>query len=146
MAAELNRPFLAFHFFQETPKMPVNLSAPRAQDLLPVAGLRIGVAEAGVRKANRKDLTVMLLEPGSSVGGVFTKNRFCAAPVQPAQPASVYLGDGRGRRRIISPAPPLRRHRTRRAERGRNASCVGVYPRHAPPRTAATAQRLRRED
>lgn len=37
-----------------------------------------------------------------------------AAPVQPAQPASVYLGDGRGRRRIISPAPPLRRHRTRR--------------------------------
>ncbi len=62
--------------------MPVNLSAPRAQDLLPVAGLRIGVAEAGVRKANRKDLTVMLLEPGASVGGVFTKNRFCAAPVQ----------------------------------------------------------------
>ena len=62
--------------------MPVNLTAPRAQDLLPVAGLRIGVAEAGVRKANRKDLTVMLLEPGASVGGVFTKNRFCAAPVQ----------------------------------------------------------------
>ncbi len=62
--------------------MPVNLSAPRAQDLLPIAGLRIGVAEAGVRKANRKDLTVMLLEPGASVGGVFTKNRFCAAPVQ----------------------------------------------------------------
>ncbi len=62
--------------------MPVNLSAPRAEELLPVPGLRIGVAEAGVRKANRKDLTVMLLEPGAAVGGVFTQNRFCAAPVQ----------------------------------------------------------------
>ena len=62
--------------------MPVNLVAPRAQDLLPVPGLRIGVAEAGVRKQGRKDLTVMLLEPGAAVGGVFTRNRFCAAPVQ----------------------------------------------------------------
>ncbi len=62
--------------------MAVNLQAPRAQDLLPVPGLRIGVAEAGVRKQGRKDLTVMLLEPGASVGGVFTRNRFCAAPVQ----------------------------------------------------------------
>ncbi|MEY2802471.1 MAG: hypothetical protein RL513_2056 [Pseudomonadota bacterium] len=62
--------------------MAVNLQAPRAQDLLPVPGLRIGVAEAGVRKQGRKDLTVMLLEPGAAVGGVFTRNRFCAAPVQ----------------------------------------------------------------
>lgn len=62
--------------------MPVNLSAPRAGDLHPVAGVRIGVAEAGVRKANRKDLTVVLIEPGASVAGVFTRNRFCAAPVQ----------------------------------------------------------------
>ncbi|HSW18232.1 MAG TPA: bifunctional glutamate N-acetyltransferase/amino-acid acetyltransferase ArgJ [Ramlibacter sp.] len=62
--------------------MAVNLAAPRAQDLLPVAGVRIGVAEAGVRKAGRKDLTVVLLEPGAAVGGVFTRNRFCAAPVQ----------------------------------------------------------------
>ncbi len=62
--------------------MAVNLQAPRAQDLLPVPGLRIGVAEAGVRKQGRKDLTVLLLEPGAAVGGVFTRNRFCAAPVQ----------------------------------------------------------------
>jgi glutamate N-acetyltransferase/amino-acid N-acetyltransferase len=62
--------------------MPVNLSAPRAQDLHAVRGLRIGVAEAGVRKANRKDLVVFLLEPGATVAGVFTQNRFCAAPVQ----------------------------------------------------------------
>ena len=62
--------------------MPVNLSAPVASDLLPVAGVRIGVAEAGVRKLNRKDLTVFLLDEGASVAGVFTQNRFCAAPVQ----------------------------------------------------------------
>ena len=62
--------------------MAVNLNAPRAGDLRPVPGLRIGIAEAGIRKANRKDLTVFALDPGASVGGVFTANRFCAAPVQ----------------------------------------------------------------
>lgn len=62
--------------------MPVNLSAPVASALHPIAGIRIGVAEAGIRKANRKDLTVFLIDDGASVGGVFTKNRFCAAPVQ----------------------------------------------------------------
>ena len=62
--------------------MPVNLTAPIASDLHPIAGIRIGVAEAGVRKAHRKDLTVFLLDEGASVAGVFTQNRFCAAPVQ----------------------------------------------------------------
>ncbi|MBG9389977.1 bifunctional glutamate N-acetyltransferase/amino-acid acetyltransferase ArgJ [Caenimonas aquaedulcis] len=62
--------------------MAVNLSAPRAADLFPVPGVRIGVAEAGVRKANRKDLSVVLIDEGASVAGVFTQNRFCAAPVQ----------------------------------------------------------------
>ncbi|WOP16154.1 bifunctional glutamate N-acetyltransferase/amino-acid acetyltransferase ArgJ [Ottowia sp. SB7-C50] len=62
--------------------MPVNLQAPDPTQLHPVAGVRIGVAEAGVRKAHRKDLTVFLLDEGASVGGVFTRNRFCAAPVQ----------------------------------------------------------------
>lgn len=62
--------------------MPVNLVAPVAADMHPIAGVRIGVAEAGVRKANRKDLTVFLLDEGASVAGVFTQNRFCAAPVQ----------------------------------------------------------------
>jgi glutamate N-acetyltransferase/amino-acid N-acetyltransferase len=62
--------------------MPVHLSPPDPASLHPVAGVRIGVAEAGVRKANRKDLTVMLLDEGAAVGGVFTQNRFCAAPVQ----------------------------------------------------------------
>lgn len=62
--------------------MAVNLPAPRAVDLHAIAGVRIGVAEAGIRKANRKDLTVVLLDEGASVAGVFTQNRFCAAPVQ----------------------------------------------------------------
>jgi glutamate N-acetyltransferase/amino-acid N-acetyltransferase len=62
--------------------MPVNLSAPKSSDLHPVPGVRIGVAEAGIRKANRKDLTVVEIDEGASVAGVFTQNRFCAAPVQ----------------------------------------------------------------
>ena len=62
--------------------MPVNLTAPDPAALFAVPGVRIGVAEAGVRKANRKDLTVVLIDEGAAVGGVFTQNRFCAAPVQ----------------------------------------------------------------
>ena len=62
--------------------MPVNLSAPDPQTLLPVPGVRIGVAMAGVRKANRRDLVLFALDEGSVVAGVFTLNRFCAAPVQ----------------------------------------------------------------
>lgn len=62
--------------------MPVNLTVPNPANLFPVAGVRIGVTEAGIRKANRKDLTVVLIDAGASVSGVFTQNRFCAAPVQ----------------------------------------------------------------
>ena len=62
--------------------MPVNLVATPASDLYPVPGVRWGITEAGIRKANRKDLAVLLLDEGASVGAVFTQNRFCAAPVQ----------------------------------------------------------------
>ncbi|TPG24195.1 bifunctional glutamate N-acetyltransferase/amino-acid acetyltransferase ArgJ [Variovorax guangxiensis] len=62
--------------------MPVNLTPLNPASLHAVPGVRIGVAEAGVRKANRKDLTVVLIDEGAAVGGVFTLNRFCAAPVQ----------------------------------------------------------------
>ena len=62
--------------------MAVNLLAPNPLGLYPVAGVRIGVAQAGIRKANRKDLSVVLLDEGASVAGVFTQNRYCAAPVQ----------------------------------------------------------------
>ena len=61
--------------------MPVNYSAPAAQDLLPVKGVKLGSAKAHVRKPNRKDVLVIQLEPGTRVAGVFTQNRFCAAPV-----------------------------------------------------------------
>ena len=61
--------------------MPVNLSAPQAHELRPVKGVRLGIAEANVRKPDRKDLLVIKLSPGSRVAGVFTQNRFCAAPV-----------------------------------------------------------------
>ena len=62
--------------------MPVNLVATPAADLYPVPGVRWGITEAGIRKVGRKDLSVLLLEEGASVGAVFTQNRFCAAPVQ----------------------------------------------------------------
>jgi glutamate N-acetyltransferase/amino-acid N-acetyltransferase len=62
--------------------MAVNLSTPNPAELLPVVGVRLGVAEAGIRKANRRDLTVIELASGSRAAGVFTQNRFCAAPVQ----------------------------------------------------------------
>lgn len=62
--------------------MPVNYQTPAPEALFPVAGVRLGVAEAGIRKANRRDLTLLALDPGCRVAGVFTENRFCAAPVQ----------------------------------------------------------------
>ncbi len=65
--------------------MPVNYTPSLAHDLLPVSGLSIGIAQAGIRKVGRKDLTVFLLDEGSSVGAVFTQNKFCAAPVQVSQ-------------------------------------------------------------
>ena len=61
--------------------MAVNLHIPSNDKVYPVAGIEIGVTEAGIRKANRKDLTVFRLSEGTSVAGVFTRNRFCAAPV-----------------------------------------------------------------
>ncbi len=61
--------------------MPVKLTAPQAASLLPVRGIKLGFAKAYVRKSDRKDVLVMTLAEGSRVAGVFTKNRFCAAPV-----------------------------------------------------------------
>jgi glutamate N-acetyltransferase/amino-acid N-acetyltransferase len=78
--------------------MPVNLSAPNPVELFPVLGVRIGVTEAGIRKANRKDLTVVLIDQGASVSGVFTQNRFCAAPVQICRE---HLASGEGVRAML---------------------------------------------
>jgi glutamate N-acetyltransferase/amino-acid N-acetyltransferase len=65
--------------------MAVNSPLPVSANLLPVAGIELGYAEAGVRKPNRKDLLVIKLAPAATVAGVFTRNRFCAAPVQVCQ-------------------------------------------------------------
>jgi glutamate N-acetyltransferase/amino-acid N-acetyltransferase len=62
--------------------MPVNLLAPDPACLFPVPGIELGIAMAGVRKANRRDLSVVTIAEGATVAGVFTANRFCAAPVQ----------------------------------------------------------------
>ncbi|MCP1631659.1 bifunctional glutamate N-acetyltransferase/amino-acid acetyltransferase ArgJ [Kerstersia gyiorum] len=64
--------------------MAVNLQIPPADQIHPVAGVEIGIASAGIKQAGsgKRDLTVFRLAPGSSVAGVFTRNRFRAAPVQ----------------------------------------------------------------
>ena len=62
--------------------MPVNFTPADPASLHPVPGVRLGVTMAGVKKPNRRDLSVIELAPGSAVAGVFTQNRFCAAPVQ----------------------------------------------------------------
>jgi glutamate N-acetyltransferase/amino-acid N-acetyltransferase len=81
--------------------MPVNLSAPTPAELHPVAGLRIGTAMAGIRKAQRRDLVVFLLDEGAAVAGVFTKNRFCAAPVQLCREHLALVVSGRGIRALV---------------------------------------------
>ena len=61
--------------------MPVNLFAPDPASLLPVPGVELGIACAGIKKPDRRDVLVMTLAQDSEVVGVFTQNRFCAAPV-----------------------------------------------------------------
>jgi glutamate N-acetyltransferase/amino-acid N-acetyltransferase len=78
--------------------MPVNLSTPVAAQLLPVAGVSLGTAEAGIKRAERKDLLVIKLEEGANVAGVFTTNRFCAAPVTVARE---HLVAGKGIRALV---------------------------------------------
>jgi glutamate N-acetyltransferase/amino-acid N-acetyltransferase len=78
--------------------MPVNLLAPDPASLHPVPGVRLGITMAGIRKADRRDLSVIALVEGSSVAGVFTQNRFCAAPVQVCRE---HLAAGAGIRAIL---------------------------------------------
>jgi glutamate N-acetyltransferase/amino-acid N-acetyltransferase len=78
--------------------MPVNYATPAADQLFPVAGVRLGVAEAEIRKKNRRDLTLVALDAGCTVAGVFTQNRFCAAPVQLCRK---HLAAGKGIRALV---------------------------------------------
>ena len=78
--------------------MPVNLNPPESDNLLAIPGVELGITEAGIRKANRKDLLVMRLAPNSKVAGVFTQNRFCAAPVMLCRE---HLAKGDGIRALV---------------------------------------------
>ncbi|MFM9836160.1 MAG: bifunctional glutamate N-acetyltransferase/amino-acid acetyltransferase ArgJ [Methylophilaceae bacterium] len=78
--------------------MPVKLTAPNPASLLPVRGVQLGFAEAHVRKPNRKDVLVMMLAEGSRAAGVFTQNRFCAAPVTLCK---THLASGAGIRALL---------------------------------------------
>jgi len=78
--------------------MPVNYATPAADQLFPVAGVRLGTAEAEIRKKSRRDLTLVTLDAGCTVAGVFTQNRFCAAPVQLCRD---HLASGKGIRALV---------------------------------------------
>ncbi len=78
--------------------MPVNLHPPRAEDLLPVRGVELGIAEAHIRKPNRKDLLLIRLAEGARVSGVFTQNSFRAAPVRVCQE---YMAQGGQMRALL---------------------------------------------
>jgi glutamate N-acetyltransferase/amino-acid N-acetyltransferase len=78
--------------------MAVNLLPPDPAGLIPVAGLELGTARAGIRKPGRRDMLVARLAPGATVAGVFTRNRFCAAPVQVCRE---HLASGQGIRALV---------------------------------------------
>lgn len=65
--------------------MPVNLQQATSEQLLPIQGVSLGIAEAGIRKAGRKDLLVITLDEPAKIAGIFTRNSFCAAPVTVAR-------------------------------------------------------------
>lgn len=62
--------------------MAVNLKPVSGEHLFPIPGVELSVAAAGIKKADRNDVLVIRLDKGNTVAGVFTQNRFCAAPVQ----------------------------------------------------------------
>ena len=82
--------------------MAVNLAVPKAESLTPVAGVELGIAEAGIRKSQRKDLLVIKLRDGARVAGVFTQNRMCAAPVIVTREHLAMSADGRVRALVVN--------------------------------------------
>jgi len=78
--------------------MPVNLNPPVASELLPINGVLLGTTEANIKKPNRKDLLIIQVDPQSTLAGVFTQNRFCAAPVVVAKD---HLAAGKGIRALV---------------------------------------------
>jgi glutamate N-acetyltransferase/amino-acid N-acetyltransferase len=81
--------------------MPVNLNASSAAMLHPVPGVTLGIAKAGIRKPGRKDLLVISLDDGATVAGVYTQNRYCAAPVVVTRQHLSMLDPGTGVRALV---------------------------------------------
>lgn len=65
--------------------MAVNLAVPNDRQVLAIDGVQVFVGQAGVKKPDHDDLTLIVLNGVNSIGAVFTQNRFCAAPVQIAK-------------------------------------------------------------
>ena len=61
--------------------MPVRYTPPTAESLLPVPGVTLGAAAGRIKNWERNDVLLVVCEPGTVAAGVFTQNRFCAAPV-----------------------------------------------------------------
>jgi glutamate N-acetyltransferase/amino-acid N-acetyltransferase len=78
--------------------MAVNLRKLMESELLPVRGVALGVAEAAIKEPGRKDLLLITLREASRIAAVFTRNRFCAAPVIVAKQA---LRSGRQPRALL---------------------------------------------
>ena len=116
--------------------MAVNLSPPRPGDLLSVKGVKLGIAESGIRKAGRKDLLLMSLAGGARVSGVFTQNRFCAAPVQVAKE---HLASGKAPRALLVNTGNANAGTGKSGIAGARASCeeaarlIGCDPRQILP-------------
>jgi glutamate N-acetyltransferase/amino-acid N-acetyltransferase len=116
--------------------MAVNLSPPRPGDLLPVKGFKLGIAESGIRKSGRKDLLLMSLAEGARVSGVFTQNRFCAAPVQVAKE---HLASGKAPRALLVNTGNANAGTGKTGIAGARASCeeaarlIGCDPRQVLP-------------
>ncbi|HEY5761708.1 MAG TPA: bifunctional glutamate N-acetyltransferase/amino-acid acetyltransferase ArgJ [Rhodocyclaceae bacterium] len=103
--------------------MPVNYQTPAAETLKPVAGVALGIAEAGIRKANRRDLTLIALDPGATVAGVFTENRFCAAPVHLCR---AHLAAGNAIRALVINTGIANAGTGEAGMRAANATCAAV--------------------
>src|SRR5258708_17459658 len=116
--------------------MAVNLSPPRPGDLLPVKGVKLGIAESGIRKSGRKDLLLMSLAEGARASGVFTQNRFCAAPVQVAKE---HLASGKAPRALLVNTGNANAGTGKTGIAGARASCeeaarlIGCDPRQVLP-------------
>jgi len=116
--------------------MAVNLSPPRPGDLLRVKGVKLGIAESGIRKSGRKDLLLMSLAEGARVSGVFTQNRFCAAPVQVARE---HLASGKAPRALLVNTGSANAGTGKTGIAGARASCeeaarlIGCDPRQVLP-------------